>query len=230
MQSLPFRKRRATKNHKVQFSPEAPSPTPLNIPFIYYYIVVIVSRAVVVLGAGVYNNGEPTKTSKSRVDRAFEYLNKEDTLILCGGHTNPNTSLSEAEAMKDYAQLRGIDNAKILMETRSIDTVGNAYYLKGLIGDSNSLTVVTSKEHVPRAKYIFHKIIGKSKKIDFIEADSIINIDRSRDPQLVEKVWYIVDRIRLAPLSEKTQNAVGLLMHLYDFLPARLTASKNLSK
>ncbi len=71
----------------------------------------------------------------------------------------------ESEIMRDYLVEHGVSRRSILMEKHSVNTIGNAFFTKLLIGRPKSLLVVTSDFHVPRARYIFNKIFGRKCRI-----------------------------------------------------------------
>lgn len=72
----------------------------------------------------------------------------------------------ESEIMRDYLVDHGVGRRSILMERHSMNTIGNAFFTKLLIGRQESLLVVTSDFHVPRARYIFNKIFGRKCRIE----------------------------------------------------------------
>jgi hypothetical protein len=69
----------------------------------------------------------------------------------------------EAQGMRTYALNRNVPEDKILTEEESLDTIGNAYFTKRNLAvprDWNTLTVVTSESHAPRAEEIFRHVYG----------------------------------------------------------------------
>ncbi len=61
------------------------------------------------------------------------------------------------EVMAAFAQSLGIPAAKLLAETRSLDTYGNARGVKPIVKDA-PFVLVTSASHLPRAMIIFQTL------------------------------------------------------------------------
>ncbi len=136
--------------------------------------------ALIVLGGGINANGEISLTSKSRIEKAVKIFNSgyANHLILSGKASfskNPIPARTEAQIMKEYAVLLGVPTEKILLEEDSRDTIGNAYFVKNKFLEPNNwrdVGVVTSEYHLPRAEYIFKKVLGEQYKIEFFPAES----------------------------------------------------------
>jgi hypothetical protein len=78
--------------------------------------------------------------------------------------------ITEAEAMATYARSRGLPAKAVLLEELSRDTVGNAYFVRKHWLDPNgwkSIRVVTTDYHIPRAAWIFRKILGPDYDVAF---------------------------------------------------------------
>ena len=105
---------------------------------------------VVVLGAGLKGK-EPSETLKMRLDKAIEYMNKNEsaTAIVSGGQ-GKGELISEAAAMKNYLVSNGIEHDRIITEDNSTSTYENFYYSSKLI-ESKGIVFVTSNFHVLRS-------------------------------------------------------------------------------
>jgi uncharacterized SAM-binding protein YcdF (DUF218 family) len=84
--------------------------------------------------------------------RLFHLFSEQPTLVMSGGG-NP----SDGETMAAFAQSLGIPADKLVAETESMDTHGNAYEVKRIIKDSPFL-LVTSGWHMPRSRLIFNHL------------------------------------------------------------------------
>jgi 3'-phosphoadenosine 5'-phosphosulfate sulfotransferase len=75
--------------------------------------------------------------------------------------------------MKDFASKLGVPRKKIIVEDRSRDTIGNAYFSRLLLGSKRwgRIVAVTSDYHVKRARFIFGKVYGKGR-VRFISANA----------------------------------------------------------
>jgi uncharacterized SAM-binding protein YcdF (DUF218 family) len=75
-------------------------------------------------------------------------------IIVSGGRSpaaDGTALMSEAESIRPLLQDLGVPNEAILIESRSLNTHGNAQESRRLIGDEEKVALVTSALHVPRA-------------------------------------------------------------------------------
>ena len=79
--------------------------------------------------------------------------------------------------MKEHAIELGVPSENILLEERSKDVLGNAYFSRiSYLEPSRwkNVIVITSGYHVPRAEYVFKKILGQDYVMDFLQADNTL--------------------------------------------------------
>lgn len=91
-------------------------------------------------------------------------------MVLSGGASNPNVPASEAEVMKAYCIENGIPQREIILETKSLDTIGNAVFARrivDIIKDIDVIYVVSSCYHMERAAFIFEMCFGNKYKLNF---------------------------------------------------------------
>jgi uncharacterized SAM-binding protein YcdF (DUF218 family) len=129
--------------------------------------------AIVVLGRGVRPDG-----SLGLIARARFQLGVAPRVIFAGrsalmGDDNP--AVTEADAMAAYASARGLPAKGSFVEDESRDTIGNAFFtwrrwLRP--NDWRSIRVVTTDYHIPRAAWIFRKVLGPSYDVAFSAAPS----------------------------------------------------------
>jgi len=94
--------------------------------------------ALIVLGGGLNSKGELNDVSLSRVEelgRIYRrYLhNKKLKIIFSGKYSflsNKKFRTSEAALMKKKALELGIEKKRLLTESKSMDTISNAYFTK----------------------------------------------------------------------------------------------------
>ena len=110
--------------------------------------------AIIVLGAQVKPDGEPSVQLSWRLDAACEaYMQKATPIVVCGakGKDEPAT---EAEAMKRYLINKGIPAKDILTDPDSFNTRQNLINASILLKDRpeiRKVLIVTSDYHVPRS-------------------------------------------------------------------------------
>lgn len=119
---------------------------------------------IIVLGSKNDSEGNLSPNSKNRVDRAIEELKKDQgyKLLLTGGFGKFNpTDKPHAQYLKKYALGKGVKKDDILEIVESGNTVEDAYLSKPILEKykPKKVFVSTSNFHLPRAKYIFEKIL-----------------------------------------------------------------------
>jgi uncharacterized SAM-binding protein YcdF (DUF218 family) len=111
---------------------------------------------IVVLGAGLKDDGTVSPLLAKRVDRAIKlYMDEGKTasFVVSGGKGTDEVN-SEAFAMRLYLLEHGIDDSQIIMEDQSVNTQENIRFSKKLILERKQdyrAAVVTSNYHVLRA-------------------------------------------------------------------------------
>ena len=113
---------------------------------------------LVVLGAGLRPDGYPSETLRFRLEAALAYLdeNPETGCVVSGGQ-GFGESRTEADAMAEYLEARGLDGARITKEERSSTTVENIRNSSELLDPGDSVAVVTNDFHLYRALRIAEK-------------------------------------------------------------------------
>lgn len=119
---------------------------------------------IIVLGSQNDSKGNLSPNSKNRVDRALEEIKKNPgfKLLLTGGFGKFNlTSKPHAQYLKKYALEQGIKESDVLAIVESGNTVEDAYLSKPILDKyrPNEVFVSTSNFHLPRAKFIFKKLL-----------------------------------------------------------------------
>lgn len=129
-------------------------------------------EATLIPGGGVTAAGKVTPWSAARLDRAIATHCGEYLLPLSAGtpHKPPPLDdqghpIGESAAAARYLIERGIAPHRVLPETCSLDTLGNAYFARVIHTDPRGfrqLKVITSDFHLPRTRAIFEWIFGLS--------------------------------------------------------------------
>lgn len=117
---------------------------------------------IIVLGAQVRTTG-PSIVLKYRLDKAVEYLNDNpDTTCIVSGGQGGNEPTAEASVMRDYLVDKGIDENRILVEDKSLNTIQNIEFSKKIIeddcnGDYDNVGILSNNFHVFRGTAIARK-------------------------------------------------------------------------
>src|SRR5512140_1297840 len=138
------------------------------------------TNAIVVLGRGVRADGSLGLIARARVDRAVDLfeMGVAPRVIFSGRASLMTDAMpegTEAAAMAAHARSRGLPPSAALLEERARDTVGNAYFVRTVWLDASrwrAIRVVTSDFHVPRAAWLFRKILGREFDVAFSAVSS----------------------------------------------------------
>lgn len=141
------------------------SISPVKDLFIYplekdYRTVSCDGDLIVILGGGVYGNGELMEDAFKRVVKGFQ-LGKEGNkkIIVSGGRVSEDMPY-EAEVMKGKLVELGVNEKDIFVDRESKDTVENAKFTKRIIESSrlnDSVILITSAYHMTRSVLLFEK-------------------------------------------------------------------------
>jgi hypothetical protein len=121
--------------------------------------------AILVPGGGVRAGGRLPSWVERRLERAVERHRGEYILALSAGTTHRPPPVDErgfpifeSVAAARYLIAAGVAPERILTETHSYDTVGNAYFSRVIHAEPaglRRLLVITSDFHLPRARAVF---------------------------------------------------------------------------
>jgi uncharacterized SAM-binding protein YcdF (DUF218 family) len=126
---------------------------------------------IVVPGMKFATNWQLQKDLKKRLHYAAELhaQNPGSRILVCGKWSiwydwlSITPPVTEAQAMKRYLVESGVRSRDILIENRSKDTVGNAYYTKRILSkrpEIKNLTVLCAEQHLERVKFLFDTFFG----------------------------------------------------------------------
>lgn len=112
---------------------------------------------VLVLGAGVINNEEPSSILQARLDKAYELYQQDPQrkFIMSGDHMEDN--YNEVDVMKKYLMDKGIPSEQIYLDHAGYSTYESMYRLKNVLGIDQAI-IVTQGYHLPRALMIARHI------------------------------------------------------------------------
>lgn len=111
------------------------------------------SDCILVLGAGVWANNQPSPMLKDRLDRSIELIKNgvAPYLVMSGDHGQ--IDYDEVNVMKDYAIDAGVESDLIYMDHAGFSTYESLFRLKHIF-KAKKVIIVTQKYHLYRALYI----------------------------------------------------------------------------
>lgn len=115
------------------------------------------SHPVIVLGCKVYGTN-PSPMLKRRLEAAKEYLDKypDEIVVVTGGQGN-GEDIPEAKAMHDWLIKNGIEEKRIIVEDKSVNTSENLENAKKLLDDvckTDKVVIITDGFHQYRASFL----------------------------------------------------------------------------
>ena len=180
--------------------------------------------AILIPGGGVQPNGTPPPWVRSRLDAAVAAARAEYLITLSAGtlHKPPPMNaygfpIYESVAAAQYLISKGVPANRLLTETCSWDTIGNAYFGLTIHLEPRGfrrLLIVTSEFHMPRAQAIFEWVCALGsipRSLDFVSVPN----DGLEEPALSarrEKEERGVASVKALALK------LGSLAKLHDWL------------
>ncbi len=110
------------------------------------------AQALIVLGAQVNPDGQPSKQLELRLMEALKvYQQKPMPVIVCGAR-GENEPATEASVMRAWLEQKGVSPAHIQTDDQSFNTRQNIENAKKLLGESvKQVLIITSDYHLPRS-------------------------------------------------------------------------------
>lgn len=174
--------------------------------------------ALLIPGGGIKEGNDVPLWVRRRLDRAIEIHQGEYIITLSAGTTHKPPPLDgdgfpifESVAGANYLIKKGVNPRRILCETCSYDTIGNAYFSKAIHVDPRGfrkLLIITSTFHMPRTRAIFEWVYGLSSPVDkeyelHFEAvsdegmdEELLKIKIEREKERLEHVLRLQKEIR----------------------------------
>ena len=113
--------------------------------------------AILVLGARVYSNGQPSPTLADRLDIAIDlYHSGKSPCILVSGDSSA-TEYDEVAGMLDYLLAHDIPRDDILLDSAGYSTYDSVYRARKEFG-LESVLIATQDFHIERSVYIARRL------------------------------------------------------------------------
>lgn len=131
----------------------------------------MVNSVVIVLGASLNMDGSASPAMKRRVKTAWLLAqNNAATLLVSGGATCDGVLKSEADVMAVLAKEFGLQDKRVLIEDKSLNTLENATFTKKILDQENcqNIYVVSDRYHLTRVKMAFQAV---GVRAEYIAAD-----------------------------------------------------------
>ena len=113
--------------------------------------------AILVLGARVWENGQPSGILKDRINTgvALYQSGASDRLLMSGDHGQDD--YDEVNAMKEYAAGQGVEPGVIFMDHAGFSTYESVYRARDIF-QIKTVVIVSQQYHLYRALYIAQRL------------------------------------------------------------------------
>lgn len=187
--------------------------------------------AIIVPGGGLDATHAPAGWVIGRLDAALRHDVRTDSyLVLSRGTTHKPPPLDaegfpvdEAMASARYLVSQGVDASRVLLESWSLDTIGNAAFARLMHADLRGwrrVLVVTSAFHMPRTRAIFDWVfslpsLSGAARVVRIDYEEVTDSGMA-DEHLGSRQQKEAEALRA--LREKTIPSIKDLAKLHSFL------------
>lgn len=112
---------------------------------------------ILVLGAGVWNNGKPSAMLEDRLLQGIKLYDNgtSDKLLMSGDHGR--IEYDEVNVMKQFAIDRNVPSENVFMDHAGFSTYESMYRAKEIF-QAKKIIIVTQKYHLYRSLYIAEKL------------------------------------------------------------------------
>ena len=152
---------------------------------------------LVILGGGIKDGSLPPQVEKRLLKGlALSKKREVENFLLCGKWSfllDEKPKKTEARLMKEFLVSKGVDESRIHLEEKSMDTISNAYFAKTehfLPEKEIKGLIITSSYHLPRVKYIFEKMFGDDYDLEFK------GIKTKASKKLIERQKELLDKFK----------------------------------
>ena len=153
--------------------------------------------ALVIFGAAEYN-GAPSPVLRARLDHAFDLEERGFApLVITTGGSGGDPQYTEAGVGRDYLIQRGVAEAKILADTRSMTTAESVRAVTLLLRQRRKQTCIAVSDgfHLYRIKLMFRSLgitaYASPAPDSPIEADSYLRTLHSLREMVNTTLWYV---------------------------------------
>ena len=111
------------------------------------------NATVLVLGAGILDNTEPSAVLKNRLNKAAELYKKNQVKYILVSGDNRAENYNEPKVMRNYLIKSGIPDEAVVVDFAGTRTIESCWRAKEVF-KAKELYVITQSFHLPRATYL----------------------------------------------------------------------------
>lgn len=159
--------------------------------------------AIVVLGAQVLPDGNPSVQLEWRLEKALECWQKSPCIIVCSGAQGGNEPAPEGDVMRDWLIARGVPAEQVISDPDSYNTRQNIRNAAQLLAgrDASRVLIVTSDYHLPRAMALAEDEGLSATGVGSPCKNDIVNWTRNHGRETLSWVKYLLVKYLHLPLE-----------------------------
>ena len=112
---------------------------------------------VLILGAGLKNDGSPSDMLTDRLLTGIDLIEKNKGVKLLLSGDNSGKTYNEVGAMQSFVLEKGIDGELVVLDNEGFSTYESIYRAKNEFG-ADKIIIITQKYHLHRALYIAREL------------------------------------------------------------------------
>ena len=159
--------------------------------------------AIVVLGAQVLPDGNPSVQLEWRLEKALECWQKSPCIIVCSGAQGGNEPAPEGDVMRDWLIARGVPAEQVISDPDAYNTRQNIRNAAQLLTDRDvsRVLIVTSDYHLPRAMALAEDEGLSATGVGSPCKNDIVNWTRNHGRETLSWVKYLLVKYLRLPLE-----------------------------
>ena len=159
--------------------------------------------AIVVLGAQVLPDGNPSVQLEWRLEKALEIWREEPCIIVCSGAQGGNEPAPEGDVMRAWLIERGVPEDLVLSDPDAYNTRQNIRNAAKLLveHDVSRVLIVTSDYHLPRAMALAEDEGLEATGVGSPCKNDIVNWTRNHGRETLSWVKYLLQKYLHLPLE-----------------------------
>lgn len=138
---------------------------------------------IIILGQGVNPDGTVPEHVQHEIIYALDLCKKQNipAIIFSGNYwglkKHSITQLSEAEAMKKFAETLDTESIQLIIEDISQDTISNIVFSKAIIDEHKwrNVLIFSVTPHLFRVKYIVDRVFGEKYTVTYHGHQTVTN-------------------------------------------------------
>jgi len=160
-------------------------------------------EAIVILGAQVKENGEPSLQLAYRLEKALEVYLQNPCLIITSGAQGSDEPMPEADFMRWWLVSKGVPESNVIADNQSLNTRQNIKNASVILRERSiqNILIITSDYHLPRSMAIANDEGFTVSGVGSLCKNDIVNWSRNHMREAIAWCKYWVEKYTGIQLS-----------------------------